>query len=142
MAPKDGSRYLTSLAATAVLLFLLGCTRPAGKATAVGSADVASPDDGGVASGTQGTDGAAVSAEQDPDGDDDPIDSGAGPLPTDLRFERVGRAPLALRRICDLTPLGDALYASHANEPLGTDGATVTRYRPDDAKHPFSVAAD
>ncbi len=131
----------------AVLLFLLGCTRPAGTATAVGIADVAvaPADDGGVvASATQGSaDGSATSpAQQEPDGDDDPIDPGAGPLPTDLRFERVGRAPLALQRICDLTPLGDALYASHANQPLGTDGATITRYRPEDAKHPFSVAFD
>jgi hypothetical protein len=78
----------------------------------------------------------------DPDGDDDPADPGAAPVPSALHFERVGRPPLALQRICDLTPLGDALYASHANQPLGTDGATITRYRPDDDKHPFSVAFD
>jgi len=139
---RSGSTLLPG-GLTAVLTLLSGCTRPAGTATAIGSADVSSvsADDAGVASGTQGTDGAA-SAQQDPDGDDDPIDPGTGPVPTDLRFERVGRAPLALRRICDLTPLGDALYASHANEPLGTDGATLTRYRPEDAKHPFSVAFD
>jgi hypothetical protein len=59
-----------------------------------------------------------------------------------MRFERVGRPPLALQRICDLTPLGDSLYAAHANQPLGTDGATITRYRPDDAKRPFTVAFD
>src|ERR1700722_19462443 len=76
----------------------------------------------------------AAAAQIDPDGDDDPIDVGSGPLPEGLRFERVGRAPLALQRICDLTPLGDALYASHAFQPLGTDGATITRYRPDDDK--------
>ena len=56
-------------------------------------------------------------------------------------FERVGRAPLALQRICDLTPLGDALCAAHATRPLGLDGATITRYRPSDPK-PFSVAFD
>ncbi len=83
-----------------------------------------------------------VPPQLDPDGDDDPSDTGSAPLPAALRFERVGRAPLALQRICDLTPLGDALYASHANQPLGTDGATITRYRPDDAKHPFTVAFD
>jgi hypothetical protein len=49
---------------------------------------------------------------------------------------------MALQRICDLTALGDALYASHANQPLGTDGATITRYQPDDAKRPFAVAFD
>ena len=35
--------------------------------------------------------------------------------------------------------LGDALYAAHAHQPLGSDGATITRYRPDGAK-PFTVA--
>jgi hypothetical protein len=47
-----------------------------------------------------------------------------------------------LQRICDLTALGDSLYAAHANQPLGTDGATITAYRPDDSKHPFVVAFD
>jgi hypothetical protein len=53
----------------------------------------------------------------------------------------VGVPPLALQRICDMTPFGDALYLAHANQPLGTDGATITRYAPD-AKRPFSVAFD
>ncbi len=77
----------------------------------------------------------------DEDGDDDPEDPGTGAAPTSGRFEKVGTAPLALTRICDLTPLGDALYAAHANQPLGTDGATITRYRPED-KQPFGVAFD
>jgi hypothetical protein len=65
-------------------------------------------------------------------------------LPAAYHFERVGRAPHALQRICDLTPLGDSLYASHANQPLGTDGATITRYRPDpnNPKRAFSIAFD
>jgi hypothetical protein len=62
-------------------------------------------------------------------------------LPHSARFERVGVPPLALQRICDMTPFGDALYLAHANQPLGTDGATVTRYAPD-AKRQFSVAFD
>src|SRR5207245_2311451 len=74
---------------------------------------------------------AVAPPQQDLDGDDDPVDEGFGPFPTSLRFERVGRPPLALQRICDLTSLGDALYASHANQPLGTDGATISRYRLD-----------
>lgn len=53
----------------------------------------------------------------------------------------MGTPPLALTRICDLTPFGDALYAAHANQPLGTDGATITRYRPHATK-PFGVAFD
>lgn len=86
----------------------------------------------------------------DPDGDDDSAEPGTGTLPATAHFEPVGRPPLALKRICDLTVLGDALYAAHAFQPLGVDGATITRYRPDDAsvdggrdtKRAFSVAFD
>ncbi|MEA2749962.1 MAG: hypothetical protein QOI41_4105 [Myxococcales bacterium] len=81
----------------------------------------------------------------DLDGNDDPEDPGTGSAPASGRFEKVGTPPLALTRICDLTPFGDALYAAHANQPLGTDGATITRYRPGsaaDAKRPFGVAFD
>src|SRR6185369_14581080 len=78
----------------------------------------------------------------DPDGDDDPADTGSGAFPERMRFERVGKAPLALRRICDLTPFGGALYAAHAVVPLDIDGATITRFDPRDAKAPFQVAFD
>lgn len=78
---------------------------------------------------------------RDPDGNDDPEPPGEGEAPRAGHWEKVGTPPLALTRICDLTPLGGALYAAHANQPLGTDGATVTRYRPDDAR-PFTVAFD
>ena len=85
----------------------------------------------------------------DPDGNDDPEDPGTGTVPTAGHFERVGRAPLSLQRICDLTPFHDALYASHANVPIGTDGATISRYAPvasDDParkrQSPFTVAFD
>jgi hypothetical protein len=67
--------------------------------------------------------------------------SGTGTAPASGRFEKVGTPPLALKRICDLTPLGDSLYMAHANSPLGSDGATITRYSPDKPK-PFSVAFD
>ncbi len=89
---------------------------------------------------------AAVAAAEpttiDPDGNDEPEDPGAGSVPERARFEKVGTPPLALTRICDLTPLGDALYMAHANQPLGTDGATITRHRPSDAKRPLGVAFD
>lgn len=88
---------------------------------------------------------ADASAPEDPfadDGDDDPEDPGAGRMPETGRWEKVGTPPLALTRICDLTPFHGALYAAHANQPLGTDGATITRFRPDDPKRPFSVAFD
>jgi hypothetical protein len=77
----------------------------------------------------------------DPDGDDDPADTGSGPFPERARFEKVGKPPLALRRICDLTPFHGALYAAHAIVPLDMDGATITRYDPH-AQEPFSVAFD
>ncbi len=80
-------------------------------------------------------------AQAEVDGDDDPSETGTGTLPAALRLERVGRAPRSLRRVCDLTPFANALYAAHANTPLGSDGATISRYDPDSAT-PFSVAFD
>ncbi|MBX3219805.1 MAG: hypothetical protein KF795_04750 [Labilithrix sp.] len=97
----------------------------------------------------------ALAAPQiDPDGNDDDEDPGTGKVPERARWERVGTPPLALTRICDLTPLNGSLYMAHAHQPLGTDGATITRYTPpDDApsdpapaaaapKRPFRVAFD
>jgi hypothetical protein len=87
----------------------------------------------------------------DPDGSDDPEDPGTGAAPTSGHFERVGIPPLSLERICDLTPFHGALYAAHANQPLGTDGATVTRYEPVESpdsgasvvkRSPFHIAFD
>jgi hypothetical protein len=80
----------------------------------------------------------------DEDGDDDPEHPGEGAAPAAAKIEKVGAPPMALTRICDLTPFGDSLYAAHANQPLGTDGATITRYRPDPpaGKAPFGVAFD
>jgi hypothetical protein len=84
-------------------------------------------------------------APLDPDGDDDlPPEADAPDRASALspgHFVRVGRAPLALRRICDLTPLGESLFAAHATRPLGLDGATVTRFRSSGVA-PFSVAFD
>ncbi|HET7542753.1 MAG TPA: hypothetical protein VFK05_22935 [Polyangiaceae bacterium] len=78
----------------------------------------------------------------DLDGDDDVVSDEAGAPPLGPgKFERVGRAPLALQRICDFAPLADALYAAHATRPLGLDGATISRFRPGDAR-PWSVAFD
>ncbi|HEY5922244.1 MAG TPA: hypothetical protein VIV11_11260 [Kofleriaceae bacterium] len=83
----------------------------------------------------------AAPPQLDRDGDDDPEAIGSGAAPQHARFEKVGTPPLALARVCDLTPLGDALYMAHANSPLGSDGATITRYAPDAAR-PFAVAFD
>lgn len=81
-------------------------------------------------------------AQLDADGDDDQsAETDSLPALAPGHFERVGRAPLALQRICDLTAFAGALYGAHATRPLGLDGATVSRYQPD-AKPPFSVAFD
>ena len=86
---------------------------------------------------------AAEPPQLDPDGDDDPVDTGTGELPALAHFERVGRSRLALRQICDLTPFKGALYAAHAYQPLGLDGATVIAYRPDeDPSKRFTTAFD
>lgn len=105
-------------------------------------------DDGGerddaAAGGGGDAAGAARSGpvQIDEDGNDDAEDPGAGAAPATGRFEKVGTPPLGLTRICDLTPLGDALYAAHAHTPLGSDGATITKYTSDEKK-PFGVAFD
>lgn len=78
----------------------------------------------------------------DPDGNDDEEDPGSGRAPGSGRWEKVGTAPLALTRICDLTPFRGSLYAAHAHTPLGTDGATITRFTPAEEARPFRVAFD
>ncbi|HYQ29559.1 MAG TPA: hypothetical protein VER04_20145 [Polyangiaceae bacterium] len=85
--------------------------------------------------------GDASPAQLDDDGDDDVSSDAPGPALGPGKFERVGRAPLALQRICDLSVLGDALYGAHATRPLGLDGATISRFRPADAR-PLSLAFD
>jgi hypothetical protein len=80
-------------------------------------------------------------AQLDSDGDDDASIDEPGSALAPGHFERVGRAPLALQRICDLTVLKDALYAAHATRPLGLDGATISRFRPTDVPA-FSLAFD
>ena len=128
-----------------VVAAVAACTRPAPSPRPVpapASASISAGEDVAMPAASAPAAVDTSPAQLDPDGDDDPTDTGQPPLPVGLRFERVGRPPMALQRICDLTPLGDALYASHANQPLGTDGATITRYRPDDAGHPFAVAFD
>jgi hypothetical protein len=82
------------------------------------------------------------SARVDPDGNDDPEPEGEGPFPNSAHFEKVGRAPISLRQVCDLRPLGDALYAAHSWVPLGADGAAISRYRPSHAAKPFTTAFD
>jgi hypothetical protein len=97
--------------------------------------------DAGAEAGTP-SDASAEPVRIDPDGNDDPEDPGAGAAPRSGRFEKVGTPRLALRRVCDLTPLGDSLYLAHANQPLGTDGATITRFRPHEDEARFQVAFD
>ena len=65
------------------------------------------------------------------DDEDDVEDLPSSPLPAHLNLTKVGTPAMALTRICDLTAFKGALYAAHANQPLGTDGATITRSPPD-----------
>ncbi len=67
-------------------------------------------------------------AQLDPDGNDDRGPPGAGTVPPHAHFERVGRTWASLTRICDFVPFQGSLFAAHAIEPLGVDGATLTRY--------------
>jgi hypothetical protein len=133
-------------------VFVVGCARIA---TSPGGsqrdAEIASPaaDEGGAHEPAATKEAvidaglAAPAARQiDPDGNDDEEDPGTGKIPETARWEKVGTAPLALTRICDLTPLHGSLYAAHAHQPLGTDGATITRYTPGDEKRPFRIAFD
>ncbi|MDB4940529.1 MAG: hypothetical protein JWP97_63 [Labilithrix sp.] len=138
----------SALAGVASLLLLVltvaGCARREGSTPSEGhdpplvpARDASTEEDAAPLAGRAD----AAPTRIDPDGDDDPEDPGTGPAPAAGHFEKVGTPPLALTRICDLTPLGDALYAAHANQPLGTDGATITRYVPGAAR-PFTVAFD
>lgn len=136
----------------AILSLLAGCARvvatPGGSAS--NDAAPSTPSDAGtreseasiVTVGDAASSVAKGSPQIDPDGNDDEEDPGTGAAPASARWEKVGTPPLALTRICDLTPFQGALYAAHAHQPLGTDGATITRYRPSDEKRPFGVAFD
>ena len=126
------------LAALVVLLAACSSGRPNAPGDAgAPAASVPAPPAPSVDAGTD----AGADPGVDPDGDDDPSDTGSGPFPEKARFERVGKPPLSLWRICDLTPFHGKLYAAHAFIPLDMDGATITTYDPH-AKEPFSVAFD
>ncbi len=83
----------------------------------------------------------AAQEPTEPDGDGARDDPGPRVAPSFGHFERVGRHWGSLTRICDLQPHGAGLYAAHATKPLGWDGASITRYAPDD-KVAFSLAFD
>ncbi len=149
-------RFATSvqpIACAGALAAAAACTQPPSQGTRPqdASASRPMPDASAQAPDAVGVSSAVASApapeppgpkQIDPDGNDDPEDSGTGELPTEAHFERVGRSRLALQRICDLTPFADALYAAHAYQPLGTDGATITKYRPEDPNGGFTTAFD
>ena len=141
------------LACFAVILGVSGCGRNAavpGPAADAGRSTVATTSQDASAETAEIADAGATApeipapAQLDADGNDDPEDPGTGQAPMQATWERVGTPPLALTRICDLTPFNGALYAAHANQPLGTDGATITKYVPPsgDTKGSFKVAFD
>lgn len=137
------------------LAFLPACARPSPTAThesvpppsapaarAARAAPASRTSEDPASGDTSPPPSSATEPRIDPDGNDDDTDPGNGSAPTHATWRRVGKPPLALSRICDLTPLHGALYAAHAHRPLGTDGATVTRYDPADTARPFRVAFD
>jgi hypothetical protein len=125
-----------------MLLAFAACTRAATSPAVKVDANAPEPSEASLPEPKTSVDATApVVDEGEPDGNDDPEDPGDGHAPEAGELVAVGTPPLALTRICDLTPFGGSLYAAHAHQPLGTDGATITRYQPEAAK-PFSVAFD
>jgi hypothetical protein len=122
-------------------LLLAACDKPAAVPPHAPDADSGSASDSAADSGSDAASAPdAEAAQLEPDGDDDREDPGTGTRPTSGKFVRVGRSWLSLSRVCDLTPFDGALYAAHAYQPLGVDGATITRYERDTNK--ISVAFD
>jgi len=85
---------------------------------------------------------ALVAPAQEPDGNDDHEEIGAGTLPPSLSARSLGRAPGGLHRICDLTAFNGALYVAASNQPLGSDGAVIARYQPGSSRSGWSTAFD
>lgn len=130
----------------AVPVFSFACTnsgKPRGDVPRVEVADATpkSSPTGAVEAATSPSEPApSLPAQLDPDGNDDPDPPSSGELASSYELKRVGRPPLSLTRICDMAVLGDRLFLAHARAPLGSDGATLTSYRPGDK--PFRVAFD
>jgi hypothetical protein len=146
------ARKAQALVAAALVTCMCACTGAPATSSPAAPAPAAAPSSAtemplpAASSSSEAAGDAGPVAQLDPDGDDDPVDTGSGTPPSRGHFVRVGRPPLSLWRICDLTPFHGALYAAHATEPLGADGATITRYvapAGDDAgAGTFSVAFD
>ncbi len=145
-------KWLLAVVGSSTFLALVGCTTarapdpiPAKDASPSVLAFDARTDANAIApAATASNDAPKPPPQRDPDGNDDAT---TGSDTTTALYERatftaVGKPPLGLSRICDLRAFGGKLHAAHANQPLGTDGATITTYRPDDVKTPFSVAFD
>ncbi len=148
--------------AAAIALLILGaCATPrahedppprglGGRAEPSPAAPSAALADSGAPEARVAADAAAAAAQLDPDGNDalDETAASSAPseLPTGAAFVPVGKPPLGWQRICDLRAKGDRLFLAHANQPLGTDGATITTYRPEalggSGKTPFAIAFD
>jgi hypothetical protein len=128
---------------------LLACKTPSAPPGQAAAAVPSAPPSSASAGESMGADASPVAedagapvAQAEPDGNDDPVEDAPGPLPASLSLTRVGKAPYAWTRTCALTVHDGHLFAAHARDPLGTDGATVTRYERSDDKNPFRVAFD
>ena len=138
---EDGAMIPRVLRAVPPLLVLAACTRAASPpAPRVNDAAPSEPVTVTVTEPVVSDAGPPKPQWLEAEGNDDDEDPGTGHVPAEAQWEKVGTPPLALTRICDLTPFHGTLYAAHANQPLGTDGATVTAYHPDTGR--FGVAFD
>ena len=122
--------------ALGIAVVLVACGRSAAPSAGTARVDVV---EGGVVDAEVEREAAAL--QIDVDGDDEAQEVGEGSVPAHLSLTKVGTAPIALQRICDLASFGGALYAAHAVQPLGIDGATISKYVPGDPK-PFRLVFD
>lgn len=122
--------------ALGIAVVLVACGRSAAPPAGTARVDVV---EGGVVDAEVEREAAAL--QIDVDGDDEAQEVGEGSVPAHLSLTKVGTAPIALQRICDLASFGGALYAAHAVQPLGIDGATISKYVPGEPK-PFRLVFD
>lgn len=143
---------LTFRLATSAALFAASCQKPPTTATTANAP--LGPPDPVVSTPAASAQAAAASTPiiqdqapaapkgpREPNGNGAADDPGHAALPLNGHWERLGRHWGSLTRICDLQPFGEALYAAHATKPLGWDGASITRYAPNDTPA-FTLAFD
>jgi len=134
-------RYGQKLAWLGLLALLLRCARSPDTAAFVGTGQPSTSAAAGVRAGPAAAAAAPAPSAAAPPRSTASAEPSEPALPAGAEFVAVGRHWASLRRVCALTPLGEALYAAHAYGALSIDGATITRYAPN-AEKPFALAFD